>query len=85
MRPLSILSGILGGILMISAAPAAIAQGLTATWSASLDWFAPLLGAATSAIAAFLIGLGLRNFVIDRERRAIALALSRYLAAWPSS
>lgn len=50
-----------------------------ATWSASLDWFAPLLGAATSAIAAFLIGLGLRNFVIDRERRKIALALSRYL------
>ncbi len=49
------------------------------TWSASLDWFAPLLGGATSVVAAFLIGLGLRNLVIDRERRRIALALSRYL------
>jgi len=47
--------------------------------SASLDWFAPLLGAATAAVAAFLIGLGLRTFVIDRERRRMALALSRYL------
>ena len=37
--------------------------------SASLDWFAPLLGGATAAVAAFLIGLGLRTFVIDRERR----------------
>jgi class 3 adenylate cyclase len=48
-------------------------------WSASLDWFAPLLGGATAAVAAFLIGLGLRTFVIDRERRRMALALSRYL------
>jgi len=47
--------------------------------SASLDWFAPLLGGVTAAIAAFLIGLGLRTFVIDRERRRMALALSRYL------
>ena len=47
--------------------------------SASLDWFAPLLGGATAAVAAFLIGLGLRTFVIDRERRRMALALSRYL------
>ena len=47
--------------------------------SASLDWFAPLLGGVTSAAAAFLIGLGLRTFVIDRERRRMALALSRYL------
>jgi class 3 adenylate cyclase len=47
--------------------------------SASLDWFAPLLGAATAAVAAFLVGLGLRTFVIDRERRRMALALSRYL------
>jgi adenylate cyclase len=47
--------------------------------SASFDWFAPLLGGVTSAAAAFLIGLGLRTFVIDRERRRMALALSRYL------
>jgi adenylate cyclase len=47
--------------------------------SASLDWFAPLLGGITAAVAAFLIGLGLRTFVIDRERRRMALALSRYL------
>jgi adenylate cyclase len=47
--------------------------------SASVDWFAPLLGGATAAVAAFLIGLGLRTFVIDRERRRMALALSRYL------
>lgn len=50
-----------------------------ATGSASLDWLAPLLGGMTSGVAAFLIGLGLRNLVIDRERRKIALALSRYL------
>jgi adenylate cyclase len=49
------------------------------TASASLDWFAPLLGGVASAVAAFLIGLGLRTFVIDRERRRMALALSRYL------
>jgi adenylate cyclase/guanylate cyclase len=48
-------------------------------WSASLDWFAPLLGGVAAAVAAFLIGLGLRTFVIDRERRRMALALSRYL------
>jgi adenylate cyclase len=48
-------------------------------WSASLDWFAPLLGGVTAAVSAFLIGLGLRTFVIDRERRRMALALSRYL------
>ncbi|WP_119304626.1 adenylate/guanylate cyclase domain-containing protein [Dongia deserti] len=47
--------------------------------SASVDWFAPLLGGVTAAVAAFLIGLGLRTFVIDRERRRMALALSRYL------
>jgi adenylate cyclase len=47
--------------------------------SASFDWFAPLLGGVTAAAAAFLIGLGLRTFVIDRERRRMALALSRYL------
>lgn len=47
--------------------------------SSSLDWFAPLLGGVTAAVAAFLIGLGLRTFVIDRERRRMALALSRYL------
>jgi len=47
--------------------------------SASLDWFGPLLGGVASAVAAFLIGLGLRAFVIDRERRRMALALSRYL------
>jgi adenylate cyclase len=47
--------------------------------STSLDWFAPLLGGVTAAVAAFLIGLGLRTFVIDRERRRMALALSRYL------
>ena len=47
--------------------------------SASLDWFAPLLGGVTAAASAFLIGLGLRTFVIDRERRRMALALSRYL------
>jgi class 3 adenylate cyclase/CHASE2 domain-containing sensor protein len=50
-----------------------------ATASASLDWFGPLLGGVASAVAAFLIGLGLRTFVIDRERRRMALALSRYL------
>lgn len=50
-----------------------------AVWSASLDWFAPLLGVVASGTAAFLIGLGVRNFVIDRERRRIAVALSRYL------
>jgi class 3 adenylate cyclase len=49
------------------------------TASASLDWFGPLLGGVTAAAAAFLIGLGLRTFVIDRERRRMALALSRYL------
>ncbi len=49
------------------------------TASASLDWFGPLLGGVASAVAAFLIGLGLRTFVIDRERRRMALALSRYL------
>jgi adenylate cyclase/guanylate cyclase len=48
-------------------------------WSASLDWFAPLLGGVTAAVAAFLFGLGLRTFVIDRERRRMALALSRYV------
>ena len=47
--------------------------------SASLDWFAPLLGGVAAAVSAFLIGLGLRTFVIDRERRRMALALSRYL------
>jgi adenylate cyclase/guanylate cyclase len=47
--------------------------------SASLDWFAPLLGGVAGAVAAFLIGLGLRTFVIDRERRRMAVALSRYL------
>ena len=49
------------------------------TGSASFDWFGPLLGGVTAAVAAFLIGLGLRTFVIDRERRRMALALSRYL------
>jgi len=49
------------------------------TMAASLDSFAPLLGGVASAVAAFLIGLGLRTFVIDRERRRMALALSRYL------
>jgi class 3 adenylate cyclase len=63
--------------LLVAAALALWVIGTT--WSASLDWFAPLLGGATSAIAAFLLGLGLRNLVIDRERRRIALALSRYL------
>src|SRR5687767_1299308 len=47
--------------------------------SASVDWLAPLLCGVTAAVAAFLIGLGLRTFVIDRERRRMALALSRYL------
>ena len=47
--------------------------------SASFDWFAPLLGGVTAAVVAFLIGLGLRTFVLDRERRRMALALSRYL------
>ncbi len=47
--------------------------------SASLDWFAPLLGGVAAAVSAFLIGLGLRTLVIDRERRRMALALSRYL------
>jgi class 3 adenylate cyclase len=49
------------------------------TVASSLDSFAPLLGGVASATAAFLIGLGLRTFVIDRERRRMALALSRYL------
>jgi adenylate cyclase len=49
------------------------------TASASLDWFAPLLGGVAAAVSAFLVGLGLRTFVIDRERRRMALALSRYL------
>ena len=53
--------------------------GAGTVWSASLDWFAPLLGGVAAALAAFLIGLGLRTFVIDRERRRMALALSRYL------
>jgi class 3 adenylate cyclase len=47
--------------------------------SSALDWFAPLLGGVAAAISAFLIGLGLRTLVIDRERRRMALALSRYL------
>jgi class 3 adenylate cyclase/CHASE2 domain-containing sensor protein len=47
--------------------------------SASLDWFGPLLGGVSAGVAAFLIGLGLRTFVLDRERRKMALALSRYL------
>jgi adenylate cyclase len=47
--------------------------------SASFGWFAPLLGGVAAAAAAFLIGLGVRTFVIDRERRRMALALSRYL------
>jgi class 3 adenylate cyclase len=45
----------------------------------SLDSFAPLLGGVTSGVSAFLIGLVLRTFVLDRERRRIAFALSRYL------
>ena len=52
---------------------------VTATGSAAFDGFGPLLGGATSAVSAFLIGLGLRTFVLDRERRRMALALSRYL------
>jgi adenylate cyclase/guanylate cyclase len=47
--------------------------------SASLDWFGPLLGGVAAGVAAFLIGLGLRTFVLDRERHKMALALSRYL------
>jgi adenylate cyclase len=63
--------------LMLAGALLLWLAGTTA--SASLDWFAPLLGGVTAAVAAFLIGLGLRTFVIDRERRRMALALSRYL------
>lgn len=50
-------------------------------WSAAQDWMAPLLGGVGSGIVAFLVGLGLRNLIIDRERRRSVLALSRYLDA----
>jgi class 3 adenylate cyclase len=52
-----------------------------AVWSASQDWMAPLMGGMGSGIVAFLVGLGLRNLIIDRERRRSVLALSRYLDA----
>jgi adenylate cyclase len=50
-------------------------------WSAAHDWMAPLTGGIGSGIVAFLVGLGMRNLIIDRERRRSVLALSRYLDA----
>jgi len=50
-------------------------------WSAGFDWMAPLMGGVGAGIVAFLVGLGLRNLIIDRERRRSVLALSRYLDA----
>ncbi len=75
------------GVAMTLRAPAASALliGALALWtagatySASLDWMAPLLGGAGTGVIAFLIGLGLRNLIIDRERRRSVLFLSRYL------
>jgi adenylate cyclase len=49
------------------------------TYSATLDWMSPLLGGVGASVVAFLIGLGLRNLIIDRERRRSVLFLSRYL------
>lgn len=77
------------GLVMFLRAPAASALlvGVLALWiagatySASLDWMGPLLGGVASGVMAFLIGLGLRNLIIDRERRRSVLALSRYLDA----
>ena len=51
------------------------------TYSAGLDRMAPLLGGVGSGVIAFLVGLGLRNLVIDREQRRTMLFLSRYLDA----
>ena len=86
---MAVLAGLGAGLTMALRAPAASAWligalalwSAGATYSASLDWMAPLLGGAGSAVFAFLIGLGLRNLVIDREQRRTVLFLSRYLDA----
>ena len=86
---LAVLAGIGAGLTMTLRAPAASAWliGALALWtagatySASLDWMGPLLGGGGSGVIAFLIGLGLRNLVIDREQRRTVLFLSRYLDA----
>lgn len=72
--------------LRAPAASAAMIAGLLlwtagATYSAGLDWMAPLLGGVSSGMIAFLGGLGLRNLIIDREQRRTVLFLSRYLDA----
>ncbi|HWA50376.1 MAG TPA: adenylate/guanylate cyclase domain-containing protein [Dongiaceae bacterium] len=86
---LGLLSAAGGGLAMALRAPSA-SVALAATFlvwtgigvsSAAYDWMAPLMGGIGSGIVAFLVGLGLRNLVIDRERRRSVLALSRYLDA----
>lgn len=84
---LALLAACGAGLAMALRAPAASVWLIGAlvlwtagtTYSASLDWMAPLLGGAGSGVIAFLVGLGLRNLVIDREQRRTVLFLSRYL------
>ena len=86
---MAVLAAIGGGLAMTLRAPAASAWliGALALWTAGatyaaqIDWMAPLLGGAGSGVVAFLVGLGLRNLVIDREQRRTVLFLSRYLDA----
>lgn len=86
---LASLAGIGAGLALVASAPLASALVIATlalwtagtTYSAAQDWMAPLLGGAGSAVIAFLVGLGLRNLIIDREQRRTVLFLSRYLDA----
>jgi class 3 adenylate cyclase/CHASE2 domain-containing sensor protein len=86
---LGLLSASGGGLAMALRVPSAslvlavtfVAWTGVSVWSATHDWMAPLMGGMGSGIVAFLVGLGLRNLIIDRERRRSVLALSRYLDA----
>jgi adenylate cyclase len=86
---MGVLAAIGSGLAMVLRAPAASAWlvGALALWTAGatsaayVDWMAPLLGGTGSGVIAFLVGLGLRNLVIDREQRRTVLFLSRYLDA----
>jgi class 3 adenylate cyclase len=86
---LGLLSSAGGGLAMALRVPSASVVLVAAfvvwtgvgVWSAAYDWMAPLMGGIGSGIVAFLVGLGFRNLVIDRERRRSVLALSRYLDA----
>lgn len=86
---LGLLSACGGGLAMALRVPSAslvlaaafVVWTGVGVWSAAYDWMAPLTGGMGSGIVAFLVGLGMRNLVIDRERRRSVLALSRYLDA----